>query len=267
MMTANASTTASRSPIRSRESTATDSSSLPDQLDNMDTLMLFWLGLLLLILSILPATATDAETAQRRAFADAERALDAADRETFERLAAQLEDYALLPYLRAADLMQRLANASEQEVRRFLHRYRGTAPGERLRLNWLKHLAKRGPLAGLCRRSMSTMVPRPAQCLYRRRALHRNWSQCDAAFDGLDALYLTRGVAAGRLRSAVRGSGSQSGRPEQRTWFGSVSIWRSQRNNTGVARFQSAISARPGTDSSWLEQLLLIHAKPAGTDQ
>lgn len=217
--------------------------------------MLFWLGLLLLILSILPATATDAETAQRRAFADAERALDAADRETFERLAAQLENYALLPYLRAADLMQRLANASEQEVRRFLHRYRGTAPGERLRLHWLKRLAKEGRWPAYVEFYLDN-GSETRECLY-RRALHAT-GQVRAAFDGLEALYLTPSS----LPNACD--------PLFKLWFESggltsAFVWRRidlalERGNTSVARFQRRYLDQ--AQQLWLNQLLLIHANP-----
>ena len=80
---------------------------------------------------------------QASAFLDAERALRLGQRTRFRRLAAQLIDYPLYPYLVYADLKRRLANADPSEVAAFLSDYADSVLASRLRYRWLKLLAKK----------------------------------------------------------------------------------------------------------------------------
>jgi len=192
---------------------------------------------------------------RRAAFVAAEQALAAADRETFERLAARLRDYPLHPYLHLADLMGRLDSASEQEVLVFLARYRGTAPGERLRLNWLKLLAREGRWQSYVDAYVDNGSETRA-CLYRRGLIATG--RTDAAFDGLDALYLT-GSSLPDACDPLFAAWARSGRLSADLVWQRVDLALA-RGNSGVARFQSRYL--PAAQRPWLEQLLLIHARP-----
>ncbi len=81
--------------------------------------------------------------AQRKAFLDAEQALQRGDRSTFSRLSSELEDYALFPYLEYQALRARLNTAETGAVAEFLSRYADTPVAALLRLRWLDHLASR----------------------------------------------------------------------------------------------------------------------------
>jgi soluble lytic murein transglycosylase len=168
--------------------------------------------------------------------------------------------YPLHPYLHLADLMGRLDSASEQEVLVFLARYRGTAPGERLRLNWLKQLAREGRWQDYVDAYVDNGSETRA-CLYRRGLIATG--RTDAAFDGLDALYLT-GASLPDACDPLFAAWSRSGRLSA-DWVWQRVDLALARGNTGVARFQSQYL--PAAQRPWLDQLLLIHAKAAGTDQ
>jgi soluble lytic murein transglycosylase len=77
----------------------------------------------------------------RPAFLAAERALEANDLDTFDRLAAGLADYPLYPYLRFAVVTRDLAAASDEEIERFLSDFPQTQLATRLRLAYLARLA------------------------------------------------------------------------------------------------------------------------------
>lgn len=223
----------------------------------METPLRTWLAILLVVVlaPLDPACAADTLSAQRRAFIAAEQALAAADRDTFEELAARLSSYPLHPYLHLADLMGRLDTASEQEVLVFIERYRGTAPGERLRLNWLKHLARERRWQDYVDAYVDN-DSETRECLY-RRGLYRT-GRANAAFDGLDALYLT-GSSLPDACDPLFSAWSESGR------LSADLVWQRidlalERGNTGVARFQRRYL--PTDQQPWAEQLLLHPATP-----
>jgi len=82
--------------------------------------------------------------AQRTRFLAAERALGAGRRATYKRLLAKLIDYPLRPYLVFADLTRHPGRASADRIHAFLDSHRGSALAARLRIRWLKHLARAG---------------------------------------------------------------------------------------------------------------------------
>ncbi|MGB5834304.1 MAG: transglycosylase SLT domain-containing protein [Thiohalocapsa sp.] len=200
-------------------------------------------------------TAAGMPSAERSAFIAAEQALAASDRETFDEFAARLADYPLHPYLHLADLMRRLDSVSADEVQVFLARYRGTAPAERLRLRWLKHLASQGHW----REYVDAYVDNGSEtreCLYRRGLLVN--AQDESAFDGLDALYLV-GSSLPDACDALFSAWSKSGQLIPAFVWQRVDL-ALQRGNTGVARFQRRYL--PAEQRVWLDQLLQIHARP-----
>lgn len=95
-----------------------------------------------LILALSPVLAADFAH-QRSLFVTAEQALQRGDQATLDRIANQLHDYPLYPYLEYAALLQRLDQADDDEVKGFLDRYDGTVVERRLRLRWLQRLADR----------------------------------------------------------------------------------------------------------------------------
>jgi soluble lytic murein transglycosylase len=77
----------------------------------------------------------------RPAFLAAERALEANDSETFDRLSAGLADHPLYPYLRFAAMTRDLAATSDNDIERFLTDFPRTQLATRLRLAYLARLA------------------------------------------------------------------------------------------------------------------------------
>ncbi|NJN47023.1 MAG: transglycosylase SLT domain-containing protein [Candidatus Competibacteraceae bacterium] len=77
-------------------------------------------------------------SAQRLAFIAADKALQAGVAVAY----TQLSDYPLYPYLRYRDLLQRLEQYPTEEVRSFLQAYADLPLSGRLRLTWLRQLAK-----------------------------------------------------------------------------------------------------------------------------
>jgi soluble lytic murein transglycosylase len=83
-------------------------------------------------------------TDQRRRFLQAESALRKRDMARFGRLLGELKNYPLYPYLAFADISRRLASTRDDEIEAFLVRYSDTPLAWRLRVTWLKLLARRG---------------------------------------------------------------------------------------------------------------------------
>ncbi len=80
---------------------------------------------------------------QRSLFLAAETALKAGQRQTYERLRSQLTDYPLFPYLRLADLRQRLDRSKRAELEAFLRDYAGQPVARELRRAILSRAASR----------------------------------------------------------------------------------------------------------------------------
>jgi soluble lytic murein transglycosylase len=85
--------------------------------------------------------------AQDSAVLGAYDAYNAGDPEKLARYAKDLDGHLLAPWLAYWGLSLRLEDASLDEVRQFLERYRNTYVAERLRGEWLKVLGKRGEWA------------------------------------------------------------------------------------------------------------------------
>lgn len=100
-------------------------------------------ALAVLLLAALPLQADEAED-RRRAFKEAYAAMEAGQVERARALGASLEDYALVPYLEYRSLVDRIAEAPEEQVLAFLERESDSYVGERVRNAWLAELARRG---------------------------------------------------------------------------------------------------------------------------
>ena len=99
-----------------------------------------------------PALAIVAIAAPARAQSDADlvaarAAYDRGDRARLDALAPKLDSHILAPYVRYWQLRLKLDTASSDEVRAYLARWRDTPIADRLQLEWLKVLGKRGDWA------------------------------------------------------------------------------------------------------------------------
>ncbi len=81
---------------------------------------------------------------QRARFSEARAALNAGNLGRFEKLSAELEGYALYPYLRYWWLQRNLGRVDPAEIRAFLQVHEGTPLEGRLRSAWLARLARKG---------------------------------------------------------------------------------------------------------------------------
>jgi soluble lytic murein transglycosylase len=213
------------------------------------------LALLLLLAATGPASADEPTPEQRADFLSAERALASGDRVLYQALLPGLRDYPLYPYLQLAELTGRLQSASADEVMGFLTRYRGTAPGERLRLQWLKQLAREGRWQAYVDAYLDN-GSETRQCTY-RRALFAT-GRVDAAFDGLGALYLT-GKSLPDVCDPLLGAWAEHGGLTADLVWQRVDLALA-RGNTGTAKFQRRYL--PTTQRPWLDQLLSVHERP-----
>jgi len=81
-------------------------------------------------------------TTQRAEFLQAKQALAAGKDDEFKRLANQLRDYPLYPYLVYADIKERIDEASPDEILNFIQDYSNTPLAAKLRYNWLLSLGE-----------------------------------------------------------------------------------------------------------------------------
>lgn len=78
---------------------------------------------------------------QRETYMEAQRALSQRQMQRYRTLAAELQDYPLLPYLQYQEMTRQLSRLSSQEVASFLYEHPYSYLGEQLRQRWLHHLA------------------------------------------------------------------------------------------------------------------------------
>ena len=64
----------------------------------------------------------------------------------FEELKVKFADYPLLPYLEERKLLHRLSLKKEKAISQFLIEYKGTVLEDRVRVPWLRYLAKRNDI-------------------------------------------------------------------------------------------------------------------------
>ena len=102
------------------------------------------LAIVVAILAIPTASALDRRTMlQRLTFSDAEHALKLGRISTYHRLARQLKDYPLYPYLKFEEIKRDLHRNNYKDVHRFLQDNSGTPLAGRLQYLWLKSLARK----------------------------------------------------------------------------------------------------------------------------
>jgi len=124
---------------------------------------------------------------QRAAFVTAEQALQRGAITKFKKLASQLQDYPLYPYLRYEYLRTRLHKRSAEEINAFIDTFHDSPLSSRLHFRWIKKLAQKGRWKELEQhyRPSSNVT---LACYYRRALLKKGDQK--AAFDGLQQLWL-----------------------------------------------------------------------------
>lgn len=99
-------------------------------------------GLMLLIALPLQADDPDGPLQARARFLTAKKALEQGDSLRFIRLASELKDYPLYPYLVYWHLLEKLDSQPPFTIQAFLRSYADTPLANQLRAAWLHHLAK-----------------------------------------------------------------------------------------------------------------------------
>ncbi|WP_296809625.1 transglycosylase SLT domain-containing protein [Thiocapsa sp.] len=124
----------------------------------------------------------------RPAYLAAERALQANDLETFDRLSAGLVEHPLYPYLRFAVVTQDLAATSDEEIERFLTDFPQTQLATRLRLAYLARLAAAERWSDYARIYRPDSAPE-RRCLYLRALIETG--RRDEALARVEPLWLS----------------------------------------------------------------------------
>ena len=105
-------------------------------------LFIYIVGLLTATSAMAGIVDSDTYREDRALFLKAGKALDENRAGDYRRLAKQLQDYPLYPYLQFRELRARLRKADPDEIRAFIERHRDDPLGRRLRQTWLYTLAK-----------------------------------------------------------------------------------------------------------------------------
>lgn len=105
-------------------------------------LFIYFVGLLTAASAAAGIVDSDSYRDDRALFLKADKALDENRAGDYQRLAEQLQDYPLYPYLQFRELRARLKKADPDEISTFIERHKNDPLGWRLRQAWLYALAK-----------------------------------------------------------------------------------------------------------------------------
>ena len=95
-----------------------------------------------LLASVTGAAASDPYKQDRARFLKAYKALNEHRYGDYNRLAKQLEDYPLYPYLEFWDMRGNLQHVSNEDIAAFIEKYQGDSVSARMRQSWLYQLAR-----------------------------------------------------------------------------------------------------------------------------
>jgi soluble lytic murein transglycosylase len=207
------------------------------------------------IVPVLLLVAAAAPAGDREDFLAAEAAVKQGEPAAHEPLAERLRDYPLYPYLRFEALKRRLDQASDGEVRDFLHDHADTPLAGRIRRAWLARLADRGRWAAYA----EFYAPDDSTerlCHYLRALLHLG--RAEQSFARTEAVWLSgesRPKACDPLLDAWREAGH----------LAPGLVWRRialamGRGNTPLASYLRRFL--PAADRPWLDLWLEVHRDP-----
>jgi soluble lytic murein transglycosylase len=201
---------------------------------------------------------SDTYKEDRALFLQASKALEENRTGDYRRLAGQLQDYPLYPYLQFQELRTRLKSADPGEIKAFIERHEGDPLGWRMRQTWLYTLAKQRDWPQFLA-AWRDQQPVKLQC-YKLQAQIKTgqtaglvehalelWmvgksqdKACDPVFSYLeDNNKITRDLLWQRIRLAMNSG------------------------NTGLARYLA--KRLPERDAAWVTLWRAAHAKPART--
>ncbi|MDH5544896.1 MAG: transglycosylase SLT domain-containing protein [Gammaproteobacteria bacterium] len=142
-----------------------------------------------LLLGLSPVFASEISIEkQREIYVEAKNVLAKRHMRTYVRLASQLEDYPLYPYLQYRYTRMNMSHLPDDEIRKFLEANEGAPVGEKMRFVWLRHLAMRGRWHTFLEEFRDGGGER-MECS-RALALFKT-QQYDLAMDSADKLWLT----------------------------------------------------------------------------
>ncbi|MDA3934954.1 MAG: transglycosylase SLT domain-containing protein [Gammaproteobacteria bacterium] len=143
---------------------------------------LLWLLCWLISLTGPVLAATAERTQQREHFRQAWAALAQADWDLAVEHAVALQDYPLLPYLRAEQIRQRSSAFSDENIAEFLQLHSDWAFHDSVRRNWLRTLGRDSQWQRLLKQAQSSDTDAEIQCyLARARILHNDSDSATSA--------------------------------------------------------------------------------------
>ena len=125
---------------------------------------------------------------KRTLFLETERAIQRGNISTARSNINQLGDYALVPFLELSILLKDIHNIDSSVVDTFLNRHSGSWIAERLRLNWLIILSKRGKHSEYIRYYTDSSASTTSTCRYAEALIRTN--QSERAFSLAPKLWL-----------------------------------------------------------------------------
>lgn len=200
---------------------------------------------------------TRVDKGARTRFLAAEQALARGQRMTFLRLEQALRNYPLYPYLRYADLRQRLSRASDRELEGFLGAYADTPLSPRLRAAWLRSLARQqrwGRFLAVYRPQLAddTLRCRHAQALLAQRGLDAQTAEA------IRSLWLTGHSMPAQCDTVFSAWRRQGGLDHDMVWTRIHLAM--QAGQTGLARYLGRY-LEPG-DRGWLDLWRRVRREP-----
>lgn len=202
-------------------------------------------------------TITDTTYATERAkFAQAERALKKRHFKTYRRLMRELEDYPLYPYLEYHYIRKQLSKTSSKKIQAFMQEQEGSSLERRLRMAWLRHLARNGRWQMFLDNYQTSSSTR-MQCLQAYALFKTN--RIDAAMNAADLLWQVGRSQPSSCDRMFKLWESHGGKTKQVIWN---RIDKSmKKGRTRLARFLA--KTLPTEDRRWVNRWVKMHSRPA----
>ncbi len=232
-----------------------------------------WQSLLYVLLCccglLVPVLAASAELAsrqqQREHFRLAWSALARADWDEARSIATQLNDYPLLPYLRAEQMRQRSSAFSDEQIVAYLQRHQDWAFHDNLRRNWLRTLGRDDRLQRLLLLATAEDTDPEVRCHLARAMIAQSDSDSSEQQQQLQmllqGLWLTGKSQHKACDAAFEWWHRQQGITSSLAWQRAELAMAT--GNSGLARYLQRFM-RP-SDQDWLQRWLQMHRSPANT--
>ena len=201
---------------------------------------------------------------QREQFRQAWSALARADWDQARAIATKLEEYPLLPYLRAEQMRQRSSAFNDAQIVAYLQRHENWAFHDNLRRNWLRTLGRDGHYQRLLLQATAADTDTEVRC-YIARALiqqsNRNSAQQQRLQALLQELWLIGKSQHKACDPAFAWWHQQGGITSALAWQRAELAMAA--GNSSLARYLRRFMS--ADDRTWLQRWLQMHAAPAAT--